>query len=374
MTPGKKIVFLSAGGTGGHVAPAAALAHDLLARGFDVRLVTDKRGQKMSSLYSGVSTTVIHAGTMGSGIAAKVKGAVNLGLGLIESFSLIRRLKPALVIGFGGYPSVPAVFMAQHLNIPTIIHEQNAVLGRANAFLARRAGKIALSFPMQSGFHAVAPTVVTGNPVRAEIAALSMRPYPALVPGGPVKIFLMGGSLGASVFSRVVPAALSRLPGAQAARLEVIQQCRAEDIESVQGLYDAAGIRCRLQPFFDDVPEILAQCHLVISRSGASTVAEVTAAGRPAIFVPYPYHADQQQKVNADAVADAGGGWVMTEDSFTEDSLLARIEVFLQSPEILFRAAEAARGRGRPDAARLLGNLVMETVSGWQGEAPRKAA
>jgi UDP-N-acetylglucosamine--N-acetylmuramyl-(pentapeptide) pyrophosphoryl-undecaprenol N-acetylglucosamine transferase len=182
---------------------------------------------------------------------------------------------------------------------------------------------------------------------------------------GVLRIFVLGGSLGAKVFSVVLPEALSRLSSSQRAQIEIVQQCRAEDIELTRKYYGASGISAQVATFFDDVAGELERAHLVIARSGASTVAEVTAAGRPAIFVPYPHHKDQQQKMNADAVADGGGAWVMTEDGFTPDAVLARIEAFLQNPQILFRAAENARGCGKPDAARKLGNLVTEIVSGW---------
>ena len=171
--------------------------------------------------------------------------------------------------------------------------------------------------------------------------------------------------MGANIFADVVPAALARLPAAMRARLDVTQQCREEGIDKARQIYADSGIRARLETFFSDVPETMSRTHLVVSRSGASTVAEVTAAGRPAIFVPYPYHDDQQQKVNADTVADAGGAWVMTQEGFTEEALLARLEPFLQNPETLFRAAEASRSCGRPDAARRLGNLVTALASGW---------
>jgi UDP-N-acetylglucosamine--N-acetylmuramyl-(pentapeptide) pyrophosphoryl-undecaprenol N-acetylglucosamine transferase len=289
-------------------------------------------------------------------------------MGLIKAYRLVRKLKPTLVIGFGGYPSVPGVFAAQRLGIPTIIHEQNAIIGRANGFLARRANRIALSWPEIQGLEDAdkVRAVVTGNPVRPEIAALFTQAYPHASDTGPLRVFIMGGSLGASVFSTVVPKALARLSPDYRARLEIVQQCREADIQATREAYRAAGIKAELETFFTDVAGELGKAHLVIARSGASTVAEVTTAGRPAIFVPYPHHKDQQQKINADAVSDAGGAWTMTESGFTPDALLARMETFLQNPSILFRAAEKARSCGKPDAARKLGNLVTEMVSGWK--------
>jgi UDP-N-acetylglucosamine--N-acetylmuramyl-(pentapeptide) pyrophosphoryl-undecaprenol N-acetylglucosamine transferase len=364
------LILLSAGGTGGHMYPAAALSRDLISRGYAVQLVTDVRGAKFKHIFGDIPVHVINAGTLGAGLAGKVRGMSKLGLGIMQARRLLKRERPALVVGFGGYPSVPAVYAAQQRGIPTVIHEQNAILGRANVFLAPRADRIALSIPHVEGISDSDATraVVTGNPVREEIAALCTRPYPILQPDGPFKLFVMGGSLGAHVFAEVVPKALARLPIAHRNRLEVVQQCRAEDLDDVRAAYARSGINTRLEAFFNDVPDILSQSHLVICRSGASTVAEIAAAGRPAIFVPAPYHADQQQKINADAIADAGGAWVMTQNGFTEEALLARVETFMQSPQTLFRAAEAARSCGRPDAARRLGNLVTALASGWDRE------
>lgn len=367
MNKPEPLIVLSSGGTGGHMTPAQALANDLLSRGFRVELVTDPRGMKYEKMFAGVKIHVIPSGTLGKGLTGKIKGAINLGLGTLKGMSLIKRLKPALVIGFGGYPSVPAVFAAQRQKIPTIIHEQNAIIGRANAFLAPRADRIAISWPEIQGLdeNEKRRAVVTGNPVRPDIASLFTKPFPNIDTNGTMRIFIMGGSLGARVFSDVIPAALVRLSSDYRARLEIVQQCREEDITSTERVYNEANIRARLAPFFTDVAGELARAHLVIARSGASTVAEVTTAGRPAIFVPYPHHKDQQQKINADAVSDAGGAWTMTESGFTPEALLARIETFLQNPSILFRAAEKARICGKPDAARKLGNLVTEMVSGW---------
>jgi UDP-N-acetylglucosamine--N-acetylmuramyl-(pentapeptide) pyrophosphoryl-undecaprenol N-acetylglucosamine transferase len=363
-----KLVILSAGGTGGHMTPAQALGRDLLSRGYRVEVFTDRRGMAYQSMFEGMKMHEIKAGTLGAGLWGKLKGLASLGVGALQARALLKTLRPAVVVGFGGYPSVPGVYMAQKLKIPTIIHEQNAIIGRANALLARKAKRIALSLPDVRGLEETDQirSIVTGNPVRPEIAALYMQPYPAPRQDGPLRIFIMGGSLGAQVFSRVLPEAFGRLSADHRARLEIVQQCREEDLPAVREAYGRNGIKAELAVFFDDVPGILASAHLVIARSGASTVAEVTTAGRPAIFVPYPHHKDQQQKMNADAVADCGGAWVMTEAGFTAEAVLARIENFLQNPEALFRAAENARVCGKPDAARKLGNLVTAIVSGWK--------
>jgi len=361
-----QLVILSAGGTGGHVIPAQALAQDLLLRGFRVIILTDKRGLKFAPLFGEIPMIEIRAGTFGAGIGAKLRGGLDLGLGILQARRILKKMKPACVVGFGGYPSVPAVYAAQGLKIPTIIHEQNAICGKANAMLAEKATKIAIAMPRVNGLsdHDSARAVLTGNPVRPEISALSTRPFPPLSQDGALRILVMGGSLGAGVFSRIVPETLALLPPDLRARLELVQQCRAEDLPGAQAAYAKAGIKATLSVFVDDVAGALAWAHVFIGRSGASTVAEVTTAGRPAIFVPYPHHKDQQQKRNADTVADAGGAWVMTENGFTAEALLARIETFLQNTDLLPEAAEKARSCGQPDAALKLGNLVAEVVRG----------
>ncbi|MAE52471.1 MAG: undecaprenyldiphospho-muramoylpentapeptide beta-N-acetylglucosaminyltransferase [Micavibrio sp.] len=367
MSEQPPLIILSAGGTGGHMTPARALGHDLLSRGFRVEVITDTRGERFSSIFEGMPMHVVKAGTLGKGIMGKVKGLGNLGLGILKAGKILRRMKPVVVVGFGGYPSVPAVYAAQKMGIPTIIHEANAIMGRANDMLAARAERIALSLPDVAGLEQSERirSIITGNPVRPDIAALYTRPYPTPKPGGELRILIFGGSLGATILSKVVPEAISMLSSEHRARLHIVQQCRAEDIDAVREMYKTAGVTASLKTFFDDVPEQLAQAHLVIARSGASTVAEVTVAGRPAIFVPMALHQDNQQKMNADSVADAGGAWVMAENGFTPDALLARLETFLQNPQTLFKAAENARSCGKPDAARKLGNLVTAIASGW---------
>jgi UDP-N-acetylglucosamine--N-acetylmuramyl-(pentapeptide) pyrophosphoryl-undecaprenol N-acetylglucosamine transferase len=362
-----ELIILSAGGTGGHVMPAQALALDLTSRGFKVEVFTDKRGLKFQSGFGSVPMREMRAGTLRAGIAGKVRGVIDLAFGVLQAKKQIRKLKPVAIVGFGGYPSVPAVFAGQRMGIPTILHEQNAIAGKANVMLARKAVKIAISMPTIRGLSAEEQkrAIYTGNPVRAEIAALYNKPYPSLTDTGTLRVLVMGGSLGATVFSKILPVTLTKLTPGNRARLHIIQQCREADIEEARALYKEAGIKAELSTFIDDVAGELEKCHLVIARSGASTVAEVTVAGRPAIFVPYPHHKDQQQKINADTVADAGGAWTMTENGFTPEALLARIETFLQNPSVLFKAAENARSCGKPDAARKLGNLVTEIVSGW---------
>ncbi len=358
-------ILISAGGTGGHMSPAAALADDLLSRGYRVELVTDNRGKKFASMFKDIPIHIVKSGTARAGIMGKVKGAFSLSFGILHALKLVRSLKPDLVIGFGGYPCVPAVFAAQKFDIPTILHEQNAILGKANAFLAPNAERIALSMPSISGLEGDEKfrAVITGNPVRPEISALHDLDYNPPSDNGKFHILVMGGSLGASIFSDVVPKAMAKLSAPYRSRLDIVQQCRDGDIENARNIYEKAGIKANLVTFIDDVASELKAAHLVIARSGASTVAEVSVAGKPAIYVPYPHHKDQQQKKNAMAIADTGGAWVMVEDNFTPDKLSKKIAIFFQKPETLSNAALNAKSCGKADAAKKLGNLVTAIVA-----------
>lgn len=363
-----KFVLISAGGTGGHMSPASAMATALIEKGVRVELVTDNRGQKYTKMFPEVKVHVVKSGTAHAGILGKVKGALNLARGIMQGFSLVKNLKPDVVIGFGGYPSVPAVLAAQLLGIPTGLHEQNAILGKANVFLAPKSKFIALSLPLPDSTDVKQQikdkTVVTGNPVRPEIIALKDASYPSLEDGQKVNIFVMGGSLGATVFSHVVPKALSLLSPEQKARIAIVQQCREADLQEAKALYDKSGIEdVTLAPFFDDVAGLLAQAHLFIGRSGASTVAEISIVGRPAIYVPYPHHKDQQQKKNAANVADKGGAWIMEQGGqFSPEALHKSIEDIFNNPEALIAAAARAKECGLPDAAQELAALALKII------------
>lgn len=364
-------VMICAGGTGGHMFPALSLAEDLKSRGCHVVFVTDKRAMKYTDGYDDLNVSVISSSTLPSGFLGKVKGLFLLAYGYFQSHRLINKYAPSLVIGFGGYPSLPPMVVAQRGDIMTVIHEQNAVLGKANAYLAKKADRIALSLPEMSSLDELDSmrAVVTGNPVRSEISALYSHPYNTPDTDEPFGLTIMGGSLGAKVMAQNVPQALASLPQELKTRLNVIQQCHAEDMDEVQSIYDDAGIQVKLAPFFDDVPEILKKSHLVIARSGASTVSEIAIAGVPAIYIPYPHHADQQQKVNAESIAKLDGAWVMEEKDLNASTLAARIESLMLSPETLFRAAEGARAAAKPEATRKLGNLVIALLKGWDKNA-----
>ena len=353
-------VVLAAGGTGGHMFPAEALAGELTARGCRVALVTDRRGRGFADRLPAVETHRISAGGLaGSGLLRRARSALELAVGLFQARGLINRLAPQVAIGFGGYASVPTMLAAHRAGLPTILHEQNAVLGRANRLLAGRATRIATSFAAMPGATLdPGKVVVTGNPVRAAVAAVGDLPYPALDPGAPVRLLVLGGSQGARVFSRVVPAAVALLPPRVRARLRLVQQCRPEDLEAVRAAYERLGVPAELATFFNDVPGHLAAAHLAIARAGASTVAELAAAGRPAILVPFPFAADDHQAANARCAGETGGAWPMPEPTFTAEALARRLQSLIAEPEALARAAAAARAAGRRDAAMRLADLV----------------
>ena len=336
--PNKKTICLSAGGTGGHLFPAEALAEELIARGHKVVIITDKRGHAFKSLKDTPVHTV-RAATLKGGIVSKIAALVSMGIGVVQAVLLLRKYKPAIVVGFGGYPSFPAVFAAQLLGIPTLLHEQNAVLGKANKFHAARARVIAASWPGTRGIGESKKTVVTGNPVRAPIIALKDGGWPTT---GNCTVLVTGGSQGASILSRVVPSALAALPEQDRRRLHVFHQARDEDTGIAAGVYKAAGIEAEVAPFFSDMPQKLAASHLFIGRSGASTVAELAVAGRPAVFIPLS-HADRQQHHNAQAIVDAGGAWLILQEDFTPKALADKMKAFLDNPAILSDAARKAK-------------------------------
>ena len=360
-------ILISAGGTGGHMSPASALATELINRGVRVELVTDVRGAKFIRMFREIPVHILKSGTAHAGILGKIKGAINLASGIMHGLSIVKKRKPDAVIGFGGYPSVPAVLAAQMKGVPTGLHEQNAIVGKANVFLAPKAKFIALSLPLPEGIdfsnHITSKSTITGNPVRPEIIALKDMPYPSLEDDKPLSIFVMGGSLGATVFSTVVPEALSRLSDAQKKRLRVVQQCRKADLEEAKAIYDESGIKdVTLAPFFDDVDKKLSQAHIFIGRSGASTVAEMNIAGRPAIYVPYPHHKDQQQKRNAANVENKGGAWIIEEKDFTTDVLIACMHGFFDYLQALPAAAAHAKECGYPEAAKDLADLSLNII------------
>ncbi len=362
-------VILAAGGTGGHIVPAHALAAELKARGHGVGLITDERGKRFPGLFEDVPVHVLPAGRLGGGPIGWIKAAFSVLAGRREAKMLYRQFTPDAVVGFGGYPAFPALLAASAMRIPTVLHEQNAVLGRVNRLLAGDAAAIATAYPNVKRLKAAhaGKVVLVGNPVRAEIARLGEAPLPPFDEIAPLKILITGGSQGATILSRVVPEGLSALASSLRHRLQIVQQCRPDDIEAVRAKYAELKIPADLSTYILDMPAKLADSHLVIARSGASTITELTAAGRPAILVPYAAATDDHQTANAREMAQAGGARVIPEHEFTAETLARQIEALAADPQALANAAARSLSVGRPHAARDLADLI-ERIAG--GAAP----
>jgi UDP-N-acetylglucosamine--N-acetylmuramyl-(pentapeptide) pyrophosphoryl-undecaprenol N-acetylglucosamine transferase len=359
----RPLILVAAGGTGGHLFPAEALATALRVRGARVALATDARVESIASSFPADEVVRIPAATPSRRSPPEMAhAALILGWGVIRALQVIRRLRPTAVVGFGGYPTVPPVLAASLLGVQTILHEQNGVMGRANRFLARRVGMIATGFPDVKGIPAKvgAEIIHTGNPIRPAVAAAAETAYPALSSGEPLRLLVFGGSQGARVMSDVVPAAIESLPKALLPRLSITQQARGEDLERVKAFYAEHGVTAEVQPFFTDLPQRIAQAHLVISRSGASTVAELAVIGRPSILVPLPGALDQDQAANAQSLGELGAAAVIPQSEFTPARLAAEITARLDDPGSLTRAATAAKSAGISDAAERLASLVLD--------------
>ncbi len=362
---GQPLILVCAGGTGGHLFPAEALSVALAQRGCLVDLVTDERAEKYGRAFPARATHIVESATIGSrNPLALAKTAFTLGRGYLHARKIIRVLKPSAVIGFGGYPTLPPMFAATQLGVPTVIHDQNAVMGRANRQLSGRVTAIATSFPgVLDGDPALsAKASFTGNPVRPMVIEAAATPYDAPVAGGPFRLCVFGGSQGARVMSEIVPPALEQVDAALRTRLVLVQQARAEDREAVEAAYARLGVAAEVAPFFVDLPARLAGAHLVIARSGASTVAELSVIGRPSILVPLPHALDQDQLMNAATLASAGAATVVKQADFTPDWLAGELTRLLVDPTPLAAAAAAARAQGHADAAGRLADLVMKTA------------
>lgn len=381
---------MAAGGTGGHMVPAHALAEELCRRGHRVALVTDARGARIPHIFENVETHILPAGRLGGGPLGWLRGFRDVARGRAEAGRLYAKLGPAAVVGFGGYPAFPAVLAASKARVPTILHEQNAVLGRVNRLLASSATAIATAYET---VQRIAPrhqskVLLVGNPVREEVRQLADQPFPPLGEDGVFRLLVTGGSQGASILAEVVPEGLALLPVAFRHRLQVTQQCRAEDIEGVRARYAALDIPADLSTYIPDMPDKLAWAHLVIARAGASTIAELTAAGRPAILVPLPSATDDHQTANAREMAKSGGARVMkqtklsaaeiadadivapgderqhTAGRFTPLELSRQMQKLALEPGALENAAARARSVGRPNATRDLADLVERMARG----------
>jgi UDP-N-acetylglucosamine--N-acetylmuramyl-(pentapeptide) pyrophosphoryl-undecaprenol N-acetylglucosamine transferase len=359
------VIVLAAGGTGGHLFPAQALAEVLVQRGNAIHLMSDERVSQYAARFPALEIHKISASSLTPGQPIRLPGqALRLWRGYREASTILSRIKPKAVVGFGGYPSVPPFLAAARLGIPAALHEQNAVMGRANRFLAGRARLIASSFPDIANLaeRHRGKLTVTGNPVRRQVLDVADSPYAAPAADEVLRLVVFGGSQGARMFSDIMPAAVAELSGAVRRKLEIVQQCRPEDLERVRAAYDELEVTAELQPFFADMPQRIAHAHLVICRSGASSVAELAVIGRPGILVPLPAAIDNDQLRNAEAFAGAGAGWVMREGSFTASDLAAFLTRIKFADGELARAAAAARTLGRPDAAERLADEIGAMV------------
>jgi len=367
-----RLIMLAAGGTGGHLFPAFALAEELGRRGYAVELVTDMRGDRYGTGFPARAVHQIHSATLaGRSPVAVAKTGIALARGVKEAYALMGKSRPAVVAGFGGYPCFPPIVAAKLRGIPTLLHEQNAVFGRANRMLAKRVDLIATSFAKVGlvDKEIEAKIRFTGNPVRNVVLDCASRPY--WVPGAtdPFKLLVFGGSQGARYFSDAVPPALAMLAPEIRSRLIVVQQAREEDIERTEAAYSAAGIRAEIAQFFRDLPRRIADAHLVIARAGASSIAELAVIGRPSILVPLPHALDNDQLRNATTLAESGGAWCIEQKDLDTARLAAEISRLVGSPGILARAAAAAKAQGRPDAVARLADLIISLAE----KSPAKA-
>ena len=353
-------VVLATGGTGGHVFPAEALAGELEARGVPFTLVTDSRGRQWQGALAHQPIHYIHSASPSGSLSQRLKAMLSLGLGLFDAWRALGRIAPSAVVGFGGYASVPTMVAARLRRLPSMLHEQNAVLGRANRLVLGGVARVATSFKATRYIEDDGRAQLVGNPVREQVRALRDLQYRAPGEGRVIDLVIFGGSQGAASFSQVVPEAILSLPPALRSRLRLVQQCRSEDFDRVRQRYARGGIVVELAPFFADLPQRLASAHLVIGRAGASTVAELATIGRPSILVPYPYAADDHQTANARAFEAAGACIVIPHAEFKAATLAGHLARLLEQPQVLTRMAAAAHAAGRPDAAARLADLVGE--------------
>jgi UDP-N-acetylglucosamine--N-acetylmuramyl-(pentapeptide) pyrophosphoryl-undecaprenol N-acetylglucosamine transferase len=354
-----RLVVLAAGGTGGHLFPAQALAETLIKRGYQIHLMTDERVHDYGKSFPADETHVVPSASPGLSDPLRLPSRLlKLYRGYRSAKSILRKLKPLAVVGFGGYPSFPPIYAASALGIPSIVHEQNAVLGRANKMLAKKVDRVAGSFSAMVGLpaEAVDKLVVTGNPVRAIALQQKAAVYPKF--GAKFRLLVFGGSQGARFFSDFLPLVFAELRS----KVSLTQQCRAEDIERVRASYGALGVTCDLQSFFSDMPKHIANSHLVICRSGASTIAELGVIGRPAIMVPLPHAIDNDQLRNAQSFAGVGGGWVCPQKELVAPDFAQYLGQLMSDEAGLKRAAESALSHGNPDAAMRLADLVEKII------------
>lgn len=359
-----KLALLAAGGTGGHLFPAEALAHELIARGWTVHLATDRRAEKFAMHFPAAQTHLIESATIsGKNPLAIARAMMTLWQGYRQSRRVISAVRPAIVAGFGGYTTLPTLYAASRMGVPALVHEQNAVMGRANAALAPRMQAIAGGFLPEAGAVYPQKTVLTGNPVRPAVLEAAKAGFAAAPPDKAFNLLVFGGSQGAQYFSEAIPASVALLDDSLRRRLVVTQQARQEDEAAVRAAYAKLGVAAEVSPFFSNMAERIAGSHLVISRAGASTVSEISVIGRPSILVPYPYALDHDQAANAAALAKSGGAIVRQQSDLDPQVLASLIFELASDPARSSAMAKAAREAGRPDAASLLADLT-EAIAG----------
>lgn len=360
-------IVIAAGGTGGHLFPAQALANELIARGHEITLITDERGMRWKDSFEGTDMVTSSSATIARrGFVGKVQALITIMSAVWSNYRLLGRMRPAAVVGFGGYPSIPPMIAAVLRRLPRAIHEQNGVMGRANRALAPRMTAVGVTVPNPVGIPAKARTrqTLVGNPVRAEVVKQAGRKY--IAPGieGDINLLVFGGSQGAAILSTVVPEAIGLLSEPLRQRLKVCQQSRAEDLEKVRTLYEDIGVMALVETFYNDMPQRMRDAHLVISRSGASTVCELMVIGRPSILVPLPQALDGDQAANAKYLVEAGGAWLMPQKEMSVEAVRKLLTDLLEDSSALQGAAEAAREMGRPRAAQELADLVESIAKG----------
>lgn len=366
-----KTVLLTAGGTGGHLFPAQALASELMRRGWTVELATDERADKYGSEFPARKVHIISSATIrGKNPISLAKTGLKLFFGTLQARKVIKELKPDVVAGFGGYPTFPPMFAARLTGTPSVLHEANAVMGRANKLVAKGVDAIATSVPIENLTDDLSGKLIeTGNPVRDAVIAASELAYTPPKEGGTLNLLVFGGSQGARFFSDLVPPALEKLPENVRARVRLVQQCRPEDMERVQNALNGLGVKAECASFFPDLPQRIAQSHLVVCRSGAGSVSELSVLGRPSILVPLPGAIDQDQAANAKVLEKAGGAWPIRQVDFNSDRLAKEITRFMDNPGMLAEAAANAKRVAKPDAVKRLADLV-ESVAQNKGERP----
>ncbi|MDI9408159.1 MAG: undecaprenyldiphospho-muramoylpentapeptide beta-N-acetylglucosaminyltransferase [Candidatus Pacebacteria bacterium] len=353
------VIFLASGGTGGHFYPAISLSQVLSQRGYSVSVITDSRSLVYSKNVLNVQFHSVKSSTITKKSISKLfSSVIKIIVGFIQSVYLIRKYRPHIVIGFGGYPSFPVVAAAVVMRIPIILHEQNAILGRANRSFAKRAELIAATFPLVNENDLTKPVIVTGNPVREPFKLLARRPYTSSENGSSFRIVITGGSQGANIFSQILPFVIVSLPPRYKSRIRITQQCRSEDLTMVTKIYADAGVVAETMVFINDLANKLDLAHLAICRAGASTVSELAVSGVPSILVPYPNSTDDHQLINAHFISKAEAGWLITQQEFTVERVSKLLMELMDNSELLTVAAARARNLGVPNAAEHLADLV----------------